>query len=119
MEGVKTIPNVSNNSSNTDKKSKRNNVDNSNNKNNSGTNIVDTEKQKRRKLRKQETCNTLREIKQYLNNTKGLSMTVNCIWDQEIRNQIMLALTGGTLVAPVDQPVNNVVQPESPTNKFL
>lgn len=106
IEGVKTIPTVSNNSSNTDKKGERNNVDNSNNRNNSGTNTVDTEKQKQRKLRNQETCNTLREIKQYLNNTKGLSMTVNCKWNQEIRNQVMMALTGGT---PVDQPVNNVV----------
>jgi hypothetical protein len=83
---------------------------------------VDTEKQRKRELRLKETCNTLREIKQYLNNTKGLSMVVNCKWNQEIRNQVMMALTGGTPVTPVtpvDQPQYNVVQPESPTNQFL
>ena len=29
-------------------------------------------------------------------------MTVNCKWNQEIRNQVMLSLTGGTPVTPVD-----------------
>jgi hypothetical protein len=79
---------------------------------------VDTEKQKQRKLRTQETCNTLREIKQYLNNTKGLSMVVNCKWNQEIRNQVMMALTGGTPV-PVDQPVNNVVTSVPVTDRLF
>jgi peptidoglycan hydrolase-like protein with peptidoglycan-binding domain len=118
IEGVKTIPTVSNNSSNNKEKGKRNNVDNSGRRTNSGTNTVDTEKQRKRELRLNETCKTLREIKQYLNNTKGLSMVVNCKWNQEIRNQVMMALTGGTPV-PVDQPQYNVVQPESPTNQFL
>jgi len=93
-------------------KKDRNNNDNDNKsrRNNSGTKSstksyngnIDPEKQKQRKIRNQETCNTLREIKQYLNNTKGLSMTVNCKWNQEIRNQVMLSLTGGTPVTPVD-----------------
>jgi peptidoglycan hydrolase-like protein with peptidoglycan-binding domain len=120
IEGVKTIPTVSNNSSNKKEKGTRSNTSNSSN--NSGTNTVDTEKQRKRELRLKETCNTLREIKQYLNNTKGLSMVVNCKWNQEIRNQVMMALTGGTPVTPVtpvDQPQYNVVQPESPTNQFL
>jgi len=65
---------------------------------------VDPEQERKRKLRNQETCNTLRQIKQYLNNTKGLSMTVNCKWNQEIRNQVMLALTGGT-PAPTPTPI--------------
>lgn len=88
-------------------KKDRNNNDNDNKgrRNNSGTKSyngnIDPEKQKQRKLRNQETCNTLREIKQYLNNTKGLSMTVNCKWNQEIRNQVMISLTGGTPVTPV------------------
>jgi len=105
--GSQTGPNNSNDSGNKEK-GKRNNVDNSGRRTNSGTNTVDTEKQRKRELRLKETCNTLREIKQYLNNTKGLSMAVNCKWNQEIRNQVMMALTGGTPV-PVDQPVNNVV----------
>jgi hypothetical protein len=52
----------------------------------------------------------LREIKQYLNNTKGLSMDVNCKWNQEIRNQVMMALTGGN---PAGQP--NVETPNTPS----
>jgi peptidoglycan hydrolase-like protein with peptidoglycan-binding domain len=76
-----------------------------------GSNNVDPEKEKRRKLRNQETCKTLREIKQYLNNTKGLSMDVNCKWNQEIRNQVMMALTGGN---PAGQP--NVETPGGTTS---
>jgi len=122
MEGVKTIPNVSSDSSNTDKKSKRNNVDNSNNRNNSGTNTVDTEKQKQRDVRNKEFCDTLREVKQYINNNKGGDLTISCKKTQKTLNQIMMALTGGTIgtpVAPVDQPQYNVVRPESPTNQSL
>jgi len=78
---------------------------------------VDTEAQRKRKLRNQETCNTLRQIKQYLNNTKGLSMTVNCKWNQEIRNEVMLALTGGTPV-PKEEPVVNT-QPVPVTDKLF
>jgi peptidoglycan hydrolase-like protein with peptidoglycan-binding domain len=115
--GSQTGPNNTNDSGNKEK-GKRNNVDNSGRRTNSGTNTVDTEKQKQRKLRTQETCNTLREIKQYLNNTKGLSMVVNCKWNQEIRNQVMMALTGGTPV-PVDQPVNNVVTSVPVTDRLF
>lgn len=78
---------------------------------------VDTEAQRKRKLRNQETCNTLRQIKQYLNNTKGLSMAVNCKWNQEIRNQVMLALTGGTPAPTQDTGVN--VQPVPVTDKLF
>jgi peptidoglycan hydrolase-like protein with peptidoglycan-binding domain len=115
--GSQTGPSNSNDSGNQEK-GKRNNVNNSGRRTNSGTNTVDTEKQKQRKLRTQETCNTLREIKQYLNNTKGLSMVVNCKWNQEIRNQVMMALTGGTPV-PVDQPVNNVVTSVPVTDRLF
>jgi peptidoglycan hydrolase-like protein with peptidoglycan-binding domain len=75
-----------------------------------GSSNVDPEKERKRKLRNQETCKTLREIKQYLNNTKGLSMDVNCKWNQEIRNQVMMALTGGN---PAGQP--NVETPNTPS----
>ena len=78
---------------------------------------VDPEKQRKRDIRKKETCNTLRQIKQYLNNTKGLSMTVNCKWNQEIRNQVMLALTGGT-PAPKEEPEVNT-QPVPVTDKLF
>lgn len=57
-------------------------------------NTSNSQVQTQRKLRNQETCTTLRQIKQYLNNTKGLSMPVNCKWNQETRNQVMMALTG-------------------------
>ena len=64
-------------------------------------------------------------MKQYINNNKGGDLTINCQYTPKTRNQIMMALTGGTIgtpvtpVTPVDQPQYNVVQPESPTNQFL
>ena len=78
---------------------------------------VDSETQRRRDIRKKETCDTLRQIKQYLNNTKGLSMTVNCKWNQEIRDQVMMALTGGS-PAPIQEPGVNV-QPVPVTDKLF
>jgi len=116
MEGVKTIPNVSSDSSNTDKKSKRNNVNNSNNRNNSGTNTVDTEKQKQRDVRNKEFCDTLRQVKQYINDKKGGDLTVNCKKTQKTLNQIMMAITGGTIGAPVAPvaPVEPVAPVSSP-----
>ena len=115
--GSQTGPNNTNDSGNKEK-GKRNKVDNSGKSNNSGTNTVDPEKQRKRELRLNETCKTLREIKQYLNNTKGLSMVVNCKWNQEIRNQVMMALTGGTPV-PVEQPANNVVTSVPVTDRLF
>jgi peptidoglycan hydrolase-like protein with peptidoglycan-binding domain len=115
--GSQTGPNNTNDSGNKEK-GKRNKVDNSGKSNNSGTNTVDPEKQRKRELRLNETCKTLREIKQYLNNTKGLSMVVNCKWNQEIRNQVMIALTGGTPV-PVEQPANNVVTSVPVTDRLF
>ena len=115
--GSQTGPNNTNDSGNKEK-GKRNKVDNSGRRTNSGTNTVDTEKQRKRELRLNETCNTLREIKQYLNNTKGLSMVVNCKWNKEIRNQVMMALTGGTPV-PVEQPANNVVTSVPVTDRLF
>ena len=69
-----------------------------------GTNVgttVDPEKQRQRDIRNKEYCDTLRQIKQYLNNTKEADLTVNCKRTQKTYNQIMLALTGGTPVTPV------------------
>ena len=123
IEGVKTIPTVSNNASNKKEKGTRNNTSNSSN--NSGTNTVNTEKQKQRDVRNKEFCDTLRQVKQYINNNKGGDLTVNCQRTQKTKNQIMMALTGGTIgapvapVAPVDQPQYNVVEPESSTNQLL
>ena len=123
IEGVKTIPTVSNNSSNKKEKGTRSNTSNSSN--NSGTNTVNTEKQKQRDVRNKEFCDTLRQVKQYINNTKGGDLTVNCKKTQKTLNQIMMALTGGTIgtpvtpVTPVDQPQYNTVKPESSTNQLL
>ena len=81
------------------------------------TTTIDPEKQRQRDIRKKEFCDTLRQIKQYLNNTKNANLTVNCQSTPETKNQIMLALTGGTPAPTQDTGVN--VQPESPTNQFL
>jgi len=94
MGGAKTIPTVSDNSSNTKEKGTKNNTSNSGN--NSGTNTIDSEKQRQRDIRNKEFCDTLREIKKYLNNTKSANLPVNCQRTPETKNQIMLALTGGT-----------------------
>ena len=69
---------------------------------NKGTGTIDPEKQKQRDIRNKEFCDTLRQIKQYLNNTKSADLTVNCQRTPKTINQIMLALTGGTPVAPVE-----------------
>ena len=82
-----------------------------------GTNVgttVDPEKQRQRDIRNKEYCDTLRQIKQYLNNTKEADLTVNCKRTQKTYNQIMLALTGGTPVTPVT-PVAPVVEPVAST----
>ena len=76
-------------------------------------------------MRNKEFCDTLRQVKQYINNTKGGDLTVNCKKTQKTLNQIMMALTGGTIgtpvtpVTPVDQPQYNTVKPESSTNQLL
>ena len=57
---------------------------------------VDPERQRQRDLRKKEMCDALRQVKQYLNNTKDAGLTVDCKRDQNTRNQIMMALTGGS-----------------------
>ena len=111
-----------NNNNNSGTRNNNNNSGTRSNNNNSSTNI---EKQKQRDVRKKEYCDTLRQIKQYINNNKGGDLTINCQYTPKTRNQIMMALTGGTIVnpatqvTPVDQPQYNVVQPESPTNQSL
>ena len=120
IEGVKTIPTVSNNSSNKKEKGTRSNTSNSSN--NSGTNTVNIEKQKQRDVRKKEYCDTLRQIKQYINNNKGGDLTINCQNTPKTRNQIMMALTGGTIgtpVTPVEQPANNVVTSVPVTDRLF
>ena len=67
----------------------------------------DAEKIRKRKLRNQESCKVMREIKQYLNNTKGLDLPLNCKFTPETKNQIMMALTGGSPVTPTEQPVTS------------
>ena len=67
----------------------------------------DAEKIRKRKLRNQESCKVMREIKQYLNNTKGLDLPLNCKFTPETKNQIMMALTGGSPVTPNEQPVTS------------
>jgi peptidoglycan hydrolase-like protein with peptidoglycan-binding domain len=67
----------------------------------------DAEKVRKRKLRNQESCKVMREIKQYLNNTKGLDLPLNCKFTPETKNQIMMALTGGSPVTPTEQPVTS------------
>jgi peptidoglycan hydrolase-like protein with peptidoglycan-binding domain len=64
--------------------------------NRSGGGNVDPERQRQRNLRLKEMCDPLREVKQYLNNTKDAGLTVNCKRDQNTINQIMMALTGGS-----------------------
>ena len=61
-----------------------------------GGGTVDPERQRQRDLRKKEMCDALRQVKQYLNNTKDAGLTVNCQRDQNTLNQIMMALTGGS-----------------------
>lgn len=77
----------------------------------------DAEKIRKRKLRNQESCKVMREIKQYLNNTKGLDLPLNCKFTPETKNQIMMALTGGSQ-APVQEPGVNV-QPVPVTDKLF
>ena len=62
---------------------------------------MDPEKQKQRDARTKEFCDTLRQVKQYINDKKGGDLTISCDRTQKTLNQIMMALTGGTLVAPV------------------
>jgi hypothetical protein len=86
-----------------------------------GTNVgttVDPEKQRQRDIRNKEFCDTLRQIKQYLNNTKEADLTVNCKKTQKTINQIMMALTGGTPVTPVVGPEVNT-QPIPVTDKVF
>jgi peptidoglycan hydrolase-like protein with peptidoglycan-binding domain len=59
---------------------------------------VDPERQRQRDLRNKEMCDALRQVKQYLNNTKDAGLTVDCKRDQNTRNQIMMALTGGSSI---------------------
>jgi peptidoglycan hydrolase-like protein with peptidoglycan-binding domain len=66
-----------------------------------GSGTVDPEKQRQRDIRNKEYCDTLRQIKQYLNNTKEADLTVNCKRTQKTINQIMMALSPETPVAPI------------------
>jgi peptidoglycan hydrolase-like protein with peptidoglycan-binding domain len=66
-----------------------------------GSGTVDPEKQRQRDIRNKEFCDTLRQIKQYLNNTKEADLTVNCKKTQKTINQIMMALSPETPVAPI------------------
>ena len=84
-----------------DRNNDNNNKGTRSNTNNSNTNIVDPEKQKQRDARTKEFCDTLRQVKQYINDKKGGDLTISCDRTQKTLNQIMMALTGGTLVAPV------------------
>jgi peptidoglycan hydrolase-like protein with peptidoglycan-binding domain len=77
----------------------------------------DAEKVRKRKLRNQESCKVMREIKQYLNNTKGLDLPLNCKFTTETKNQVMMALTGGS-PAPIQEPGVNV-QPVPVTDKLF
>jgi peptidoglycan hydrolase-like protein with peptidoglycan-binding domain len=77
----------------------------------------DAEKIRKRKLRNQESCKVMREIKQYLNNTKGLDLPLNCKFTPETKNQVMMALTGGS-PAPIQEPGVNV-QPVPVTDKLF
>ena len=71
-----------------------------------GGGTVDPERQRQRDLRKKEMCDALRQVKQYLNNTKDAGLTVNCQRDQNTLNQIMMALTGGSPAPTQDSGVN-------------
>ena len=90
-----------NNDNNNNDNNNNNNKGTRSNTNNSNTNIVDPEKQKQRDARTKEFCDTLRQVKQYINDKKGGDLTISCDRTQKTLNQIMMALTGGTLVAPV------------------
>ena len=90
-----------NDNNNNDNNNNNNNKGTRSNTNNSNTNIVDPEKQKQRDARTKEFCDTLRQVKQYINDKKGGDLTISCDRTQKTLNQIMMALTGGTLVAPV------------------
>jgi len=103
-EGSKTIiKRGSRDQTNTDRRSTSgdNSSGKRSNTNNSGTNTVDPEKQRQRDIRNKEFCDTLRQIKQYLNNTKEADLTVNCKKTQKTINQIMMALSPETPVAPI------------------
>ena len=105
-EGSKTIVkrdrnNNNNNNNNSGTRSNTNNSGRRSNNNNSSINTVDAEKQKQRDVRNKEFCDTLRQVKQYINNNKGGDLTVNCQRTQKTKNQIMMALTGGTIGTPV------------------
>lgn len=94
---------------------KRNNVSG-----NEGTGTtVDPEKQRQRDIRNKEYCDTLRQIKQYINNNKGGDLTVNCKRTQKTINQIMMALTGETPAPAPTQDTGVNVQPVPVTDKLF
>ena len=82
-----------------------------------GGGTVDPERQRQRDLRKKEMCDALRQVKQYLNNTKDAGLTVNCQRDQNTLNQIMMALTGESPAPTQDSSVNT--QPIPVTDKLF
>ena len=101
QEVIKRDRNNDNNNNDNNNNNNNNNKGTRSNTNNSGTNTVNTEKQKQRDVRNKEFCDTLRQVKQYINDKKGGDLTVNCKKTQKTLNQIMMAITGGTIGAPV------------------
>ena len=84
-----------------------------------GGSTVNTERQKQRDLRNKEMCDTLRQVKQYLNNTKDAGLTVNCQRTQKTINQIMMALTGGSPAPAPSQDSGVNTQPIPVTDKLF
>ena len=112
QEVIKRDRNNDNNNNDNNNNNNNNNKGTRSNTNNSGTNTVNTEKQKQRDVRNKEFCDTLRQVKQYINDKKGGDLTVNCKKTQKTLNQIMMAITGGTIGAPV-APVAPVEVPDN------
>lgn len=113
--GSQTGPNNTNDSGNKEK-GKRNKVDNSGTRSKGNTSTGNVETKTPKVARNSEYCDSLRKIKKHLN------LKVDCKKYQSTLNTIMLALTGGAQikpVAPVDQPVNNVVQSVPVTDRLF
>ena len=111
-EGTKQVIKRDRNTNNNNNNNNNTNSGRRSNNSNSGTNTVNTEKQKQRDVRNKEFCDTLRQVKQYINDKKGGDLTVNCKKTQKTLNQIMMAITGGTIGAPV-APVAPVEVPDN------
>ncbi len=98
---------------------KKNNIDNSSSNIKTGKRIKvssnirtgTVEPKKQIDVRNKEFCDTLRQVKQYINDKKGGDLTVNCKKTQKTLNQIMMALTGGTITDPNKVQTIQPIQP--------